>query len=49
MRKNFMIAQFYWHRLRLRSAGAGAGQGHPIPSIVQKDGRYALMVDGRPI
>jgi len=21
---------------------------HPIPSIVQQDGRYALMVDGAP-
>jgi beta-galactosidase GanA len=51
MKKNFVIAA-----ILLASAAGFAVQAqekaqakdHPIPSIVQKDGRYALMVDGAP-
>ncbi len=42
--KKFMIAVL----LTAGGAASALAQSHPIPEIVQKDGRYALMVDGAP-
>ena len=51
MRKNFIIAAVLLASavgFAVQAQEKALAKANPIPSIVQKDGRYALMVDGAP-